>query len=174
VAWVEAYLHTKFHLDPCNRLATINMGRNLGGLSSSWGGELGPMYVTQCRLGRGLPSYEVASSSIEPFGHNIYGPKIGGCAPLWEGDLGPHLTQCGHRDEAYLHDKFHLDWPTVCHNTPTLPTGQNRQTDRHRANRFTNGRPKTEMGFVHLEFRNVLLILKQCSKYPRFLPSLLP
>ena len=24
VAWAEAYLHTKWHLDPSNRLATIN------------------------------------------------------------------------------------------------------------------------------------------------------
>jgi len=24
VAWAEAYLHTKWHLDPCNRLATIH------------------------------------------------------------------------------------------------------------------------------------------------------
>jgi len=30
------------------------------------------------------------------------------CAPLGEGELGPHLTQCG-QAEAYLHAKFHLD-----------------------------------------------------------------
>ena len=24
VAWAEAYLHAKFHLDPCNRLATVH------------------------------------------------------------------------------------------------------------------------------------------------------
>ena len=31
--------------------------------------------------------------------------------PLWgEGDLGPHLIQCGH-GEAYLHAKFHLGPP---------------------------------------------------------------
>jgi len=45
--------------------------------------------------------------SIEPFGHNRYGPKMGGCASLGEGDLGPQLTQCG-QEEAYLHAKFHL------------------------------------------------------------------
>jgi len=32
-------------------------------------GELGP-HLTQCRLGRGLPPYQVASWSIQPFGHN--------------------------------------------------------------------------------------------------------
>jgi len=30
VAWAEAYLHTECHLDPCSRLATIDMGRKLG------------------------------------------------------------------------------------------------------------------------------------------------
>jgi len=28
----EAYLHTEWHLDPCSRLATIDMGRKLGPL----------------------------------------------------------------------------------------------------------------------------------------------
>jgi len=35
---------------------------------------------------------------------------------LGDGELGPHLTQCG-QVEAYLHAKFHLDpsnrWATV-------------------------------------------------------------
>ena len=31
VAWAEAYLHTKWHLDASSRLATIEMGRKLGG-----------------------------------------------------------------------------------------------------------------------------------------------
>jgi len=39
-------------------------------------------HLTQCRLGRGLPPYQMVSSSIQPFGHNRHGPKIGGCAPL--------------------------------------------------------------------------------------------
>jgi len=42
--------------------------------------ELGP-HLTQCRLGWDLSPYQVASWSIQPFGHNTYGPKIGGCAP---------------------------------------------------------------------------------------------
>ena len=50
---------------------------------------------TQCRLGRGLPPYQVASSSIQSFGHNRHGPKIGCCAPFVEGELGPHIIQCG-------------------------------------------------------------------------------
>ena len=31
VAWSEAYLHAKCHLDPSSRLATINIGRKIGG-----------------------------------------------------------------------------------------------------------------------------------------------
>ena len=31
-----------------------------------------------------------------------------GAVPLWGGELGPHVTQCG-LVEAYLHAKFHLD-----------------------------------------------------------------
>ena len=30
-AWAEAYLHTKWHLDPSSCLATTNMGQKLGG-----------------------------------------------------------------------------------------------------------------------------------------------
>jgi len=43
-------------------------------------------YVTQCGLSRGLPSYQVASWSIQPFRHNKHRPKIVDCAPiLWRG-----------------------------------------------------------------------------------------
>ena len=37
----------------------------------------GPRLV-QCGLGRGLLPYQAASSSIQPFGHNRHGPKLGG------------------------------------------------------------------------------------------------
>jgi len=32
---------------------------------------------------------------MQPFGRNGYGPKMGVCATLGQGELGPHLTQCG-------------------------------------------------------------------------------
>ena len=69
-------------------------------------GELGP-YLTQSRLGRVLPPYQVAPWSLQPFGRNRYAPKIAP-PPFGEGELGPHLTQCG-QGRAYLHAKFHLD-----------------------------------------------------------------
>jgi len=63
-----------------DRLATVDMGRKLSGRSPFVVGA-GP-HLTQCRLGRGLPPYQVASWSIQSFGHNRHGPKIGGCAPF--------------------------------------------------------------------------------------------
>jgi len=62
------------------------------------------------------------------------GRNLGGCAPLGEGELGPHLTQCG-RAEAYLLAKFRLDpsnrLATV--HERHRQTGQtDRQTDRQR------------------------------------------
>ena len=52
-----------------DRLATIGVGRKWGGAAMGAGSPLGP-HLTQCYLGRGLPLYQVASSSIQPFGHN--------------------------------------------------------------------------------------------------------
>jgi len=54
VAWAEAYLHTKWHLSPSNRLATTDIGRKLGECAPLGEGELGP-HLTQCRVGQGLP-----------------------------------------------------------------------------------------------------------------------
>jgi len=59
VAWADAYLSSKWHLDPSSYFATIDVGRELGDYDPFWGGEIGP-HLTQCRLGRGLPPYQVA------------------------------------------------------------------------------------------------------------------
>jgi len=67
------------------------MGRKLGALPPL---GLGP-HLTLSRLGGGIPPYQVASRSMQPFDRNRYRPKIGGYAPLGEGELGPHLPQCG-------------------------------------------------------------------------------
>jgi len=53
-----------------DRLATVDMRRKVG---RGWcGGAGSPLahHPTQCGLGRGLPLYQVASWSIQPFGHN--------------------------------------------------------------------------------------------------------
>jgi len=67
-----------------DHLATIDMDQKLGVCVPLGEGELGP-HLTQCDQGWGLPPYQVASWSIQPFGHNWHGPKIGDCAPLGEG-----------------------------------------------------------------------------------------
>jgi len=73
-----------------DRLATIDMGRKLGAVPLF--GELGP-HVTQCGVGRGLPPYQVVSWSIQPFGHNRHGPKIGGgLCPFFRGAGSPSST----------------------------------------------------------------------------------
>jgi len=78
-----------------DRLATIDKGQKLESCTPFGRGScLGP-HVTQCGLCRGLSSYQVASWSIQPFGHNKHGPKIGGVPFLGERELGPHLAKCG-------------------------------------------------------------------------------
>jgi len=52
-----------------------------GRCCAPFAGELGPR-LTQCGLGRGLLPCQVASSSIQRFGHNAHEPKTGGCAPF--------------------------------------------------------------------------------------------
>ena len=51
-------------------LATIDMGRKVG--RGCCGGAGSPLchHPTQCGLGQGLPLYQVASWSIQPFGHD--------------------------------------------------------------------------------------------------------
>ena len=66
-------------------------GPKRGGAAVPLSRELGPSLV-QCGPGRGLLLYQVASSSIQPFGHNRHGPKIGwgGCA-LFSGGSWVHI-----------------------------------------------------------------------------------
>ena len=54
-------------------------GRKDGGLLCPFRAELG-LRLIQCGLGRGLLPYQVASSSIQSFGHNGHWTKIGGGA----------------------------------------------------------------------------------------------
>jgi len=96
-----------------DRLATTDMGRGSASVNRESGGGCcalvcgaGSHDLTQCGLGQGPPPYQMSSSSIQPFGHNGHGPKIGeGLRPLFaEGELVPCLTVL-----AYLRTKWHLD-----------------------------------------------------------------
>jgi len=62
-------------------VTTIDMGRKEGGHCAAFTQKLGPR-LTQCGLGRGLLLYQMACSSIQPFGHNRHGPKTGGQCPF--------------------------------------------------------------------------------------------
>jgi len=56
-------------------------------------GELGP-HVTQCGLGQGLPSYQLAPWSIQPFGHSTHGQKLTGDVE-GRGELCPFGMELG-------------------------------------------------------------------------------
>jgi len=50
VAWAEACLHTKWHLDVSSRFDTTKMGRKLGGSAPFLGGGADP-HLIQSRVG---------------------------------------------------------------------------------------------------------------------------
>jgi len=60
MARAEAYLHSKWHLDPSNRFATMDMSRQVGGAAVPLLGEL-CTHLKQCFLGQGIPPNQVAS-----------------------------------------------------------------------------------------------------------------
>jgi len=77
------------------------------GVSVHFVQELVPR-LKQCGLGRGLLPYQVASSSIQQFGHNGHEPKTGfGAVPFFLRELGPHRSQSPWA-KPYLHTKWHL------------------------------------------------------------------
>ena len=94
VAWAEAYLRAKCHLDPSSRLATITIGRKLGALPPFCRGGTGSPSGTMWPGPRptSLPSGMLIHPAIWP--QQIW-PKIGGCAPLGRGAGSPYLTECG-------------------------------------------------------------------------------
>jgi len=92
----------------------VDRGHNRQGPKRVGGGLLCPFQVgagspsnnVAC-MGWGLLPYQVASSSIQPLGHNRHWPKIGwGCALFLGGDgsLSNTVTWA----KAYLHTKWHL------------------------------------------------------------------
>jgi len=78
-------------------LATIDMGEKWAASVSPYLGGAGYTHLTQYRLRRGLrtfiPTGILIHQAIWP--QQIWAENWRGRAPLGEGDLGPHLTQCG-------------------------------------------------------------------------------
>jgi len=93
VAWAEAYLRTKWHLDPYSRLATTDMGRKLGEALPLGGGA---RYALNTMLpGRAYLRTKWHLDPSSRLATTYMGRKFGGSVPfLGEGELGPHLTQC--------------------------------------------------------------------------------
>jgi len=98
VAWDEAYLRTKWHLDPSSCLATTDMAEILEG-AAPLGVELGS-HLTQCCPGR--IAYHRTKWHLDPSSRlatTNMGRKSGELCPLLgEGELRPtvhHLAQCG-------------------------------------------------------------------------------
>jgi len=59
-------------------------GKKGGGCCAPFAGELDP-HLTQCGMCRDLLPYQMASSSIQPFGHNRHEPKTGELCPFSSG-----------------------------------------------------------------------------------------
>ena len=93
-SWVEAYLRTMWHRDLFSRLATIDMGHKLWGCSLFGEGAGSPS--STMRPGP-RPTYILRGIVIHPavWQQLKWAENWGCCAPLGEGELGPHLIQCG-------------------------------------------------------------------------------
>jgi len=87
VAWPEAYLCAKWHLDPSIRLATTDLGRKLGRLCPCFGGAGSP---SSTMWPGSRPTSLPSGILMHPAdGHNRHGPKIGeGSAPYWGREAG--------------------------------------------------------------------------------------
>jgi len=135
--------------DPSSHLATTDIGQKMGGgCCAPFQGKLGPN-LTQCHLRRGLPLYQVASWSIQLFGHNRHGPQF-----IWmqtsgsktavplsvqQGELAPHLTQCGLGRGLPPHQVASWSIQLFGHSTPMLQT--NRQDIQWSNNTAWSGEP---------------------------------
>jgi len=93
VVWAEAYLRTKWHLDPCSRSAAIDMGRKLGALPPFWGGAWVPIEhnVPWAEAYLHTKWHLDASSRLAIL---EMGRKLGrGLCPLLRKGAGPDLAQ---------------------------------------------------------------------------------
>ena len=91
--WAEAYLRTKWHLDPSSRLATMIRAEKWWGCSAHF------FRGTGSRSNTILPGLRPTSVPSATFIHPVVWsqqtwPKIGGGCAAFLGELSPHLTQC--------------------------------------------------------------------------------
>jgi len=97
MAWVEAYLRTKWHLDPSNRLAITDMGQILGVCAPFVWGRAGS-HLIQCGLSQGVKALLHTKWHLDPSSRLVtidMGQKVGAAVPpFWREELGPRVTQC--------------------------------------------------------------------------------
>jgi len=106
-------------------MAPTGIGHKLGGCA-----HLGVnRHLTHRRLGQGLPPYQVARKSMQPFGHNRHGPKIGGCAPFGGVGSPSKIMWLGPRSTTM--PSFSLIHPTVWPQYTNV-TDRDRETERQR------------------------------------------
>ena len=109
MAWTEAHLHAKCHLDPSSRLATIDMAESWG-LRPLFGEGAGSTSNTMSLGPKStcIPSGILIHPAVWP--HQTWAENWRRALPppfLVRGKLDPHPTVAW--AEAYLHTKWHLD-----------------------------------------------------------------
>ena len=130
MAWAEAYLRTKWHLDPSSRLATTDMGRKLDSCACPLFGEGAGSPSNTMSLGPRPTSYQLASRSFQPFGHNRYGLKIGGgLCPFWGGGTGSPSNTVWPGLRPTFVPSFILIRPTVWPQYTNVTGRTDRETD---------------------------------------------
>jgi len=108
-----------------DHLATTHRPK-IGGCAPFGGGRAGFPCNTIC-LGQGLPSYQVASWSIQPFGHKGHGPKIGRLCPFGGGGTGSPPNTIWSRPRPTCVSSFILIHPTVWPQYINVTDRQDRQ-----------------------------------------------
>jgi len=147
VAWNEAHLRAKCHLDPSSRLATIDMGRKLGGSAPFLGKGAGSPSNTKW-LG---PSRTSISSGIlihAAIWPQQTWPKMGAPSPFWGGGGRSASNTMWTGPRTTCIPSLILIHPTALPQYTNVTEGQtNRQTgqrsDSIRRTVLQNGRPKT-------------------------------
>ena len=142
------YSHHNSHLHMCSaaaemgdRLATIDMDRKLGAVPLWTRGSWVPIYNTMWPGSRpiSLPSGIFIHPAVWP--QQTRAESWGRLCPFGEGELDPHLTQCGHGRGLPPCQVSSWSIQPFGHNTPTLQTeqrgqiAQDRQTDRQTGQR---------------------------------------
>ena len=133
MAWAVGYLHTKRHLDPSSHLATVDMGQKLGALPPFWEWGAGSPSNT---MSLGLrPTFLPSGILIhQPFGHNRYGPKIGGF-PFGGGGAGSPSNTMWPGPRPTCVPSFILVHSTIW---PQYTNVTDRQTRQDRSDRQTD------------------------------------